>query len=97
VAKAASSGPSKGGKGAGKGRGAGQRTPVPPPSGQRVGMRQFVRESWGELRKVQWPSKEQVAQGTLVVIVVAAFFAAYIFAVDQLAGRAIKELYQALT
>lgn len=80
MAKAASSG----------GSGPGNR-PVPP-SGQRTGARKFVRESWGELRKVQWPTRQQVAQGTLVVGVVTAVFAAYISAVDQVAVRLVKQL-----
>lgn len=72
---------------AGRGRGSRPSAPLPPPGGQRVGARRFVRESWGELRKVQWPTRQQVAQGTLVVGVVTAAIAAYISAVDQIAAR----------
>ncbi|MCW2926760.1 MAG: SecE/Sec61-gamma subunit of protein translocation complex [Thermoleophilia bacterium] len=80
MAKAASSG----------GSGPGNR-PVPP-AGSRTGARRFVRESWGELRKVQWPTRQQVAQGTLVVGVVTAVFAGYISIVDQVAVRLVKQL-----
>lgn len=66
--------------------------PVQPAGGQRTGARKFVRESWAELRKVQWPTRQQVASGTLVVGVVTAFFAAYISAVDQVAVRLVKQL-----
>lgn len=59
-------------------------------------MRRFVRESWGELRKVQWPTRQQVAQGTLVVGVVTVFFAAYISAVDQVAVRVVEQLNELL-
>ena len=86
MAKAASSG------GAGRGR-----SPVPPPSGgQRTGARKFVRESWAELRKVQWPTRQQVATGTLVVGVVTTVIAAYISAVDQVAVRLVRQLNQFL-
>ncbi|MCW2925268.1 MAG: SecE/Sec61-gamma subunit of protein translocation complex [Thermoleophilia bacterium] len=67
-----------------------------PPSGQRTGARRFVRESWAELRKVQWPTRQQVATGTLVVAVVTATFAAYISAVDQVAVRLVDQVNKAL-
>ena len=66
--------------------------PVQPSGGQKTGARKFVRESWGELRKVQWPTRQQVASGTLVVGVVTAVFAAYISAIDQIAVRLVKQL-----
>jgi preprotein translocase subunit SecE len=65
---------------------------VQPSGSQRTGARRFIRESWGELRKVQWPTRQQVASGTLVVGVVTAVFAAYISAVDQIAVRLVKQL-----
>jgi preprotein translocase subunit SecE len=67
-----------------------------PPSGQRTGARRFIRESWAELRKVQWPTRQQVATGTLVVGVVTAAIAGYIFAVDQVAVRIVRELNELL-
>ena len=71
--------------------------PVQPSGGgQKTGARRFVRESWGELRKVQWPTRQQVAQGTLVVGVVTAVFAAYISAVDQVAVRLVRQLNEFL-
>jgi len=66
------------------------------PSSQRTGARRFLRESWGELRKVQWPTRQQVASGTLVVGVVTAVFAAYISAVDQVAVRLVEQVNKAL-
>ena len=80
MAKAASSG----------GSGPGNRPS--PPSGQRAGAVKFVRESWAEIRKVQWPTRQQVGSGTLVVGLVTAFFAAYISIVDQVAVRLVKQL-----
>ena len=85
MAKAASSG--------GSGRG---NAPVPPSGSQRTGARRFIRESWAELRKVQWPTKQQVATGTLVVGVVTAVLAGYIAIVDQIAVRLVQQLNQFL-
>jgi len=41
---------------------------------------------------VQWPTRQQVASGTIVVAVVTAVFAAYISAVDQVAVRVVEQL-----
>ena len=85
MAKAASS--------SGAGRGS---SPLPPSDGQKVGARRFVRESWAELRKVQWPTRQQVAQGTLVVGVVTAVFAAYVSLVDFIGLELVKRMYEFL-
>jgi preprotein translocase subunit SecE len=44
----------------------------------------FVRESWGELKKVEWPSRSQVIQGTIVVIIACAIVGTYLYAADQI-------------
>jgi preprotein translocase subunit SecE len=74
-------------------RSGGSGSPIPPSGGQRTGARRFVRESWGELRKVQWPTRAQVGQGTLVVLVVTAIIAAYIYLVDQVSVRIVDQVY----
>jgi preprotein translocase subunit SecE len=43
----------------------------------------FVRESWGELKKVEWPSRAQVVQGTIVVIIACIIVGTYLYAADQ--------------
>jgi preprotein translocase SecE subunit len=43
----------------------------------------FVKESWGELQKVEWPSRSQVVQGTIVVLIACAIVGAYLWGVDQ--------------
>jgi preprotein translocase subunit SecE len=43
----------------------------------------FVRESWAELQKVEWPNRQQVIQGTVVVIIACAIVGAYLWGVDQ--------------
>ncbi|MCW2956114.1 MAG: SecE/Sec61-gamma subunit of protein translocation complex [Thermoleophilia bacterium] len=74
----------------------GNRSPVPPPTGQRTTARKFIRESWGELKKVQWPTRQQVGTGTLVVGVVTAAIAAYISLIDQGAVRLVDQLNKLL-
>jgi len=50
----------------------------------------FVRESIAELRKVEWPSRQQVITGTVVVIIACAIVGAYLWVADQ-AFRALVE------
>lgn len=64
---------------------------------QRVGARIFLRESWAELRKVQWASRQSVIQGTIVVGIVTIFFAIYLTSVDYLAIRLVTEVEKLLT
>ncbi len=47
----------------------------------------FLRASWAELRRVRWPDRTQVAQGTGVVIVFVLLAGAFLGAVDTLASK----------
>ena len=42
----------------------------------------FVRESWAELKKVEWPSQNQVIQGTVVVLVACVVVGTYLYLND---------------
>jgi preprotein translocase subunit SecE len=46
--------------------------------------RTYVTESWAELRKVAWPTRRQVVNLSLIVIVVSALVGAYIAILDLL-------------
>ena len=46
--------------------------------------RNYVTESWAELRKVMWPTRNQVVNLTLIVIAVSALVGAYIAILDLL-------------
>ncbi len=52
----------------------------------------FVRESVGELKKVEWPTRPQVIQGTIVVIIACAIVGAYLWGVDQVLRPFVREL-----
>jgi preprotein translocase subunit SecE len=54
---------------------------------------QFVRESYGELRKVEWPNRAQVIQGTVVVIVACAIVGAYLWGADQILRRLVQNVF----
>jgi preprotein translocase SecE subunit len=59
-------------------------TTVRAPRAPRQSPIEFAQEAWSELRKVTWPSRETVARLTLIVLVISALIAAYIFAFDNL-------------
>jgi preprotein translocase subunit SecE len=53
--------------------------------------RRFINEAWSELKKVSWPTREQVRNLTVLVFVVSFAVGIYITALDfvfsQLIGR----------
>ena len=61
----------------------GARELAPPRSGLVGGGVGFVRESWGELKKVDWPKRPQVVQGTIVVLVACLIIGLYLYGADQ--------------
>ncbi|MCP9484372.1 MAG: preprotein translocase subunit SecE [Gaiellaceae bacterium MAG52_C11] len=43
----------------------------------------FVKESWAELKKVEWPNRGQVIQGTIVVIIACVIVGVFLYGADQ--------------
>ena len=60
----------------------GPRTATEERRGVLGGFRRFVVESWGELRKVEWPSQSHVIQGTVVVLIACIIIGTYIWLND---------------
>lgn len=56
-----------------------------------AGIRMFLREVVGELRKVIWPTRERVAKATGIVVAMVAFVAGFLYlwdlGLDLLMGR----------
>ena len=52
----------------------------------------FVRESIAELKKVEWPNRAQVIQGTIVVIVACAIVGAYLWGADQILKPFVRDV-----
>ena len=71
--------------------------PVKTQTGQRrvpgTGGRRFVSESWGELRKVEWPTQAQVIQGTVVVLIACLIVGVYLYASDQVFKRLVQHVF----
>ena len=53
----------------------------------------FLVEVEGELRKVSWPTRREVLGSTLVVLILMAILAAYIFLVDFVLANILKRLF----
>ena len=52
----------------------------------------FVHESIGELRKVEWPNRSQVIQGTIAVLLACAIVGAYLWGVDQVLRPFVRDV-----
>jgi preprotein translocase subunit SecE len=46
------------------------------------GFFRFVRESWGELQKVEWPNQKAVVSGTAVVLIACVIVGIYLYLND---------------
>ncbi len=69
--------------------GAGAAAAAAPHASRRGG---FIRESVGELRKVEWPTRPQVIQGTIVVIIACAIVGAYLWGLDQVLRPFVRDV-----
>ena len=57
------------------------------------GARRFISESWGELKKVEWPRQPQVIQGTAVVLIACLIVGIYLYANDLVWKRVIQNVF----
>jgi preprotein translocase SecE subunit len=58
------------------------KTPSEPRSIPGSGAKRFVSESWGELKKVEWPNQNQVVQATTVVLIACVIVGAFLYLND---------------
>jgi preprotein translocase subunit SecE len=52
----------------------------------------FLQESAAELRKVEWPSQQQVISGTAVVLIACLIVGVYLYGNDQLWSYVVKHI-----
>jgi preprotein translocase subunit SecE len=55
-------------------------------------IRQFIKESWSELKKVSWPTRLQVRNLTILVFVISFVVGLYITVVDTIFTELIRLL-----
>jgi preprotein translocase subunit SecE len=56
------------------------------------GIKRFIEESIGELRKVEWPGQNQVVQGTVVVIIACVIIGTYLYVADQIFNKFVSKV-----
>ena len=66
----------------------------PAPKAERTGPAQFVREVRGELRKVAWPSRTEVLNYSVVVLLGIVVLTAMIAGLDYVLGEAVLKLFE---
>jgi preprotein translocase subunit SecE len=53
----------------------------------------FIAESWGELKKVEWPTQSQIIQATIVVLIACAIVGVYLWAADLVFKPLVREVF----
>ena len=72
-----------------------ERRPRPQatPQRERTGPRQYIAEARGELRKVAWPTRHEVVNSTIIVLIAVTFMTALIFGYDYLSAKLVLFLF----
>lgn len=64
-----------------------RRQPAQRLKSERTKPRDFVREVRGELKKVSWPTRDEVVRYSMIVLVALIVFTSFVFAMDYLFER----------
>ena len=67
--------------------------PQAAPTKERVGAREYFGEVRGELKKVAWPTRKEVINSTLVVLIAVVVMTTLIFGFDYLSGKFVLFLF----
>ena len=57
------------------------------------GARRFVSESWGELKKVEWPGQNQLIQGVAVVLIACLIVGVFLYGCDILFKHLVQKVF----
>jgi preprotein translocase SecE subunit len=57
-----------------------------------TGLRRYLQESWAELKKVAWPTRETVIRLTVLVVSVSFAIGVYIFVLDSIFNRLVDQV-----
>jgi len=55
-------------------------------------VRSFVAESWAELKKVEWPTQNQLVQGVVVVLIACVIVGVFLYAADLVFKRLVQNV-----
>jgi preprotein translocase subunit SecE len=68
--------------------------PAPRPKEERTSPAQFLREVRGELRKVAWPTRPEVVNYSIIVLVALVVLTAYVAILDYGFGELLLKLFE---
>jgi preprotein translocase subunit SecE len=68
--------------------------PTQKPQRERIGPRQFLDEVRGELRKVAWPTRKEVVNSTIIVLIAVVIMATLIFLFDYGSAKFVLFLFE---
>ena len=60
---------------------------------EKIGPREFFGEVKGELRKVAWPTKKEVINSTIIVLIAVVIMTSLIFGFDYVSGKFVLFLF----
>ena len=80
-------------QGSDKPRAADRRPAVTAPQRERVGPRAYFGEVKGELRKVAWPTRKEVVNSTIIVLIAVIVMTALIFGFDYASSKFVLFLF----
>ena len=70
-----------------------RRPPSAAPTREKVGPRQYLSEVKGELRKVAWPTKKEVVNSTIIVLIAVVVMTTLIFGFDYASSKFVLFLF----
>jgi len=74
-------------------RAAARPEPAREPRAARGGaVRGFVAESWAELKKVEWPTQNQLIQGVVVVLIACVIVGIFLYGADLVFKRLVQDV-----
>jgi preprotein translocase subunit SecE len=71
-----------------------RRPAPPPPHRERTTAKEFIRDVRGELKKVAWPTRPEVATSTVVVLLAVIFMTVLIFFLDLGFSKGVLNLFE---
>jgi preprotein translocase subunit SecE len=81
-------------QGADKSRAPEQRRQQPAPvAREKVGPREYLSEVKGELRKVAWPTRKEVINSTIIVLIAVVVMTSLIFGFDYVSSKFVLFLF----
>ncbi|MGH9000501.1 MAG: preprotein translocase subunit SecE [Acidimicrobiia bacterium] len=71
-----------------------RRPTPPPPHREKTTPKQYVREVKGEMRKVAWPTRPEVVNSTVIVLVSVVVMTTVIFGMDFAFAKSVLFLFE---